>query len=215
MIGEAEVENRIIASSVWYIYSLYGRRDLICLKTGESDTTAATMRAIVLYVATNPHVYKVLMQEIRSAEAMGKISQPIKHQEAQALPYLQADIREGIRIHPEIGTASPRGVPAGGANICGFFIPEGMWIGMAPWALSRHRETYGQDPVLFVPERWLENEERSKYREKIDINFGAGYCWCLGKNIAVVEINKAIVEVSLRDIFDMDYILIYRCNTAV
>jgi hypothetical protein len=130
-------------------------------------------------VATNPYVHNVLIEKIRSAEAAGKIFQPIKHQEAQSLPYLQVVIKEAVLIHPAIRIASLRVIPTGGASICGFFILEGTWITMTPRALSWRKGTYGEDAELFVQERYLVNEERSKSWGKIGISFGAGYCGCL------------------------------------
>jgi cytochrome P450 len=61
------------------------------------------MRAAILFIATNPPVYNKLMAELLSAESSGKISRPIKYQEAQNLPYLQAVIKESMRIHPAVG----------------------------------------------------------------------------------------------------------------
>lgn len=55
---------------------------------------------------------------------------------------------------------------------------------------------YGEDADLFRPERWLESEERSREWERMDVTFGAGYCSCLGKNVAMVEVCKVVVEVS-------------------
>ena len=55
---------------------------------------------------------------------------------------------------------------------------------------------YGKDADVFVPERWLESEDRSRQWDKLDVTFGSGYCTCLGKNVAIVEINKIVVEVS-------------------
>ena len=154
------------------------------------------MQAAVLYVATNPQVYSKLMPEIIAAEAAGTISHPIKYQEALRLPYLQAVIKESLRIYAPAGCPMPRLVPPGGARFCGFFIPEGTWIEMSHWALNRRKETYGEDADLFRPERWLEDEERARAWEKADMNWGAGYCTCLGKNIALMEINKTVVEVT-------------------
>jgi cytochrome P450 len=68
---------------------------------------------------------------------------------------------------------------------------------MAPWAASHSKEVFGEAVHVFRPERWLENEEKNKFWEKIDVTFGSGYCVCLGKNIALMETYKAVVEVSI------------------
>jgi cytochrome P450 len=86
-------------------------------------------------------------------------------------------------------------VPAGGIDIEGSFIPEGTWIGMAPWALGRRKETFGEDAEIFGPERWLEDEDRMRGWERSDVTFGSGAWVCLDKNLAMMEICKVVIEV--------------------
>lgn len=50
------------------------------------ETTAITMRATLLYIVTNPHVYSQLLVEISKTP----ISNPITDEEARKLVYLQA-----------------------------------------------------------------------------------------------------------------------------
>ena len=69
-------------------------------------------------------------------------------------------------------------------------------FGMAPWALSRLEPIFGEDVNVFRPERWLESEETNKSFEKVDVTYGSGYCVCLGKEIALMETYKSVVEVS-------------------
>ena len=40
------------------------------------------------------------------------------------MPYLQACIKEGLRMHPATGLPLARVVPKGGATICGRYFPE-------------------------------------------------------------------------------------------
>ncbi len=53
------------------------------------------------------------------------------------------------------------------------------------------------DADTFRPERWLENtaETVQKYERVWELSFGAGRSTCLGRGIALMELNKAIVEV--------------------
>jgi cytochrome P450 len=44
--------------------------------------------------------------------------------EAQNLPYLQAVIKEALRLHPASGLPLGRVVPKGGAEIAGYYFPE-------------------------------------------------------------------------------------------
>ena len=57
---------------------------------------------------------------------MGQLSSPVTFQEAQKLPFLQACIKEGLRIHPVTGLPLARVVPDGGATIAGQFFPANV-----------------------------------------------------------------------------------------
>lgn len=90
-----------------------------------SDTTASAIRAIFLYIITNPRVLNKLQEEIENS----KISDPITDAEARGLPYLQAIIKEGFRIHaPVVGLMSKK-VPEEGDTINEVFVPGGTSIG--------------------------------------------------------------------------------------
>lgn len=67
-----------------------------------------------------------LRAEIDEKRAKGEISSPVTFAESQNMPYLQAVIREGLRIHPSTGLPMQRVVPKGGAQIAGKFFPEGV-----------------------------------------------------------------------------------------
>lgn len=77
----------------------------------------------------------------------------------------------------------------------GHFLPARTEIGISMWCLSRNKSVYGEDAAVFRPERWLESEERAKYFDKVDTVFGAGHNTCIGKNIALIEVWKTVVEI--------------------
>ena len=68
-----------------------------------ADSTATAMRTTFLYIITNPSVYSKLREEISEGLRDGRISSPvIRDVEAKELPYLQACIKEGLRIWPPL-----------------------------------------------------------------------------------------------------------------
>lgn len=65
-----------------------------------------------------------LLAEIDENNAVGELSNPVTFAEAQRMPYLQAVIQEGIRIHPAVGMLLLRIVSEGGAELAGRHFPE-------------------------------------------------------------------------------------------
>ncbi|EFE35564.1 uncharacterized protein ARB_05607 [Trichophyton benhamiae CBS 112371] len=92
------------------------------LSPSEAETELIISLATLLAVASNPRVYARLTKEIDEAEASGKISSPIRDQEARRLPYLQACIKEGLRCFPPVAQLRERMVPAGGDTYNGQHI---------------------------------------------------------------------------------------------
>jgi cytochrome P450 len=97
-----------------------------------SDTTSITLSAILYHLNKNPEALRKLRAELDGASREGRISDPITFKEAQELPYLQAVIKEGLRIHPATGFTMPRVVPKGGREIMGRDFPGGVSLHPTP-----------------------------------------------------------------------------------
>ncbi|KAI3393279.1 hypothetical protein diail_4489 [Diaporthe ilicicola] len=143
-----------------------------------------------------------LKQEIAEGIKAGRISQPITNDQAKEMPYLQAVISEGMRIVPPVINGVPKEVPPGGDTICGKFVPEGTEVHLNFTAMLMNTEVFGADAEVFRPERFLECDAKQKaYMLKtIDLTFGYGRWLCLGRPLALIELNKIFVE--LLRVFD-------------
>jgi cytochrome P450 len=153
----------------------------------------------MLYIISSPRVYYRLQAEIQSSVSNGKISRPVvTDDEARALPYLQAVIKEGLRIFPPGTGLASKLVPPEGDTFNGTFLPGGTKIGISTWALLRNEEAFGQDATSFRPERWLDAspEDYATMERFQEFVWGYGKYVCLGKRVALIELNKALVEVS-------------------
>ena len=158
-----------------------------------SDTTATAIRAILLYLIMHPRVTSKLRTEISS----NPISSPIQDAEARKLPYLQAIIKEGLRIFPPVVGLMSKEVPPSGDVINNQFVPGGTKIGYGAYGIFRDKQMWGQDADTFRPERWLEaSPEKIKEMEStLELIFSYGKYQCLGKSLAMMELNKIFVEV--------------------
>ena len=161
-----------------------------------SDTTAIALRAVIYFLCKNPQCMKALVDQIDHAEKEGQLSSPISYKEATtALPYLNAVLKESMRLHPSVGLLMERHVPRGGIEIDGHYLKEGTIVGINPW-VTNHNEDVFPDPDAFRPERWLEaSNARLKEMDNLwELNFGAGARKCIGRNISWIEMQKVIPE---------------------
>nr|UYD62320.1 cytochrome P450 [Leptographium qinlingense (nom. inval.)] len=174
-----------------------------------SDTTATAIRTTMLYLMASPAAYQRLASEVRTAATEGRISAGVvTDAEARALPYLQAVIREGLRINPPVAGTMDVVVPEGGDVICGYPVPAGTEIGCSEFGAQSLSSVFGPDADIFRPERWLEAEaelskdpgsERLKRMTSTwNLIFKYGKWQCLGKEVALLELNKVFVELLRR-----------------
>ncbi|KAK3936955.1 cytochrome P450 family protein [Diplogelasinospora grovesii] len=175
---------------------------------GGADTTATAIRNTIFYLTTNPAAYRTLQAEIDAAmgEPARAVARPvIADQQAKSLPFLQACIREGLRMWPPIsglfGKVSDRD-----DVICGRKVPAGTYVAWAALGAMKNRHVFGEDADVFEPRRWVEAEpERLRGMEATQgLVFAAGTRWeCLGKRLAYMELGKVLFELFLRFDFAM------------
>lgn len=91
-----------------------------------ADTSWVTLNGILYHLIKNPESLRKLRQEIDDMSTKGTLSNPAKFSETQRMPYLQAVIKEGLRIYPATGLPMWRTVPEPGATLCGKFFPSGV-----------------------------------------------------------------------------------------
>ncbi|KAL3470530.1 cytochrome P450 [Aspergillus californicus] len=171
------------------------------------DTSSATMRAIVYYLAKNADAYHKLISELTAAA----LALPAQWKDIRDLPYLDAVIREGMRLNPGIAMVFERVAPEGGYTLPdGRYIPAGTKVGISPAVTNRDYGVFGADADVFRPERWLKNDGEStegyderhrRMHDVCDFVFGGGARICMGRYLAMLEIKKLIA--TLYSTFDL------------
>lgn len=169
-----------------------------------ADTTSTALTAIFYYVHRNPRILAKLRKEIDSAFEEGRLSFPIRFNEANRLPYLRAVVNEAFRIHPSTGMSLPRIVPEGGVEICGKYFPGGTEVAMNAAVVQFDHGVYGKDSEEYIPERWIrDGEQVAANMERHLLQFGYGKRICLGKNISYVEMFKLVPTLLRKYDFEM------------
>jgi cytochrome P450 len=162
-----------------------------------ADTTGTSLGSTLRFVATHPAAKAKAVKEIQRADAEGKLSDLILHEETvKHLPYTLACIKEALRLHPPASNLFARVSGKQGHMIDGHHVPSGVEITSNAYVVQRDPELYAPDPQCFRPERWLEDKGKAQEMEIMSFVFGIGARVCLGKDIALMELYKLIPEVS-------------------
>ncbi|KAJ9307993.1 hypothetical protein DTO217A2_2487 [Paecilomyces variotii] len=136
----------------------------------------------------NSHIQERLHLEVSGAFADTTL---------EDLPYLDAVVKEALRLAPPIPMSFPRYVPKGGCMIDGYHIPEGTIVSCQPYSVHRLNEKVFPRPDTFFPERWL-NPDGASERNRLFFAFSTGARGCTGKNLALVEMKILLREVYSR-----------------
>ncbi|KIK62693.1 hypothetical protein GYMLUDRAFT_95867 [Collybiopsis luxurians FD-317 M1] len=162
----------------------------VTLLIAGSDTTSNSVAVILHFIFTHPRVYEKLLGLLDQAAAGQK---ELSYEQAKDIPYLQATINEGLRLHSVNSIGLHRSAPSSGLVYNGHFFPEGTELSVPAWTISHSHELWG-DPEVFRPERWQENTELRQYL----LAFGKGPRACIGKNLAYIEMILIVATMLLR-----------------
>lgn len=163
------------------------------------------MRSIFYLSLKHPSVWKRLEEDILAAPFAQPGSQqlPAPYAQARAIPYLEAVVKEALRLVPGNMFAQERYVPDGGLELPGgAYVPKGTAVGFSAYTIHRNTGVWGADAAAFRPERWLRDaaagETEDEYAARLrvynegDLSFGAGSRRCIGMHLGLMEVYKAV-----------------------
>ncbi|KIX07579.1 uncharacterized protein Z518_02232 [Rhinocladiella mackenziei CBS 650.93] len=153
------------------------------------DTTADSLMFMIWALSLPQHTeYQEKLREEVSLVAVDSQGLPIPKDLTQ-LPYLNAVVRESLRLYSPLPTFEPRSSPVD-TVVDGYEIPAGTIVGMSPFALHRD-ETVFPAPLTFRPERWLTPSgaviPESDIRNRYFWAFSSGARMCIGMHLANAE----------------------------
>ncbi|KAG6943240.1 hypothetical protein JG688_00017704 [Phytophthora aleatoria] len=159
------------------------------------DTTADALSWLMHELHHHPRVVKKLREELITKLPQFGYSESYvpSMDEVQDLPYLEATIREVLRLFPPVpiipyhcyrDTVFPDGT----------FIPADSAVLLSPYSTARLESVWGSDASSFVPERFLDtkSEELLKVATTEFAAFSAGSRVCVGRNLAMLELKLVV-----------------------
>ena len=117
MIGAAEKQGLQLAKE--HLVS-----EAIVMIVAGTDTTATSLAITLHHLVKLPAVYRKLQEEVRTV--VPTLDSRPSVEELDALPFLDACIKEGLRISCPSRTRQPRTVPEGGWTFRGHYFPAGV-----------------------------------------------------------------------------------------
>ncbi|KAF8887241.1 cytochrome P450 [Gymnopilus junonius] len=128
-----------------------------------TDTTSTTISYLFWELSRRPDIMKKLQAELDDAIPDSKSLPDIAV--LQELPYLNAFMKEGLRVYTAVPSLLERVVPVssskhGSSNeifdMMGYALPPGTIVATQAWSMHRDPSVF-PSPNSFVPERWLES----------------------------------------------------------
>jgi len=175
-----------------------------------TETTGNTLSVFTYHVLSQPSILQHLKDELREASNKSSITSPsdlLDYNTLERLPYLQACIKEALRLATGVSSRLPRSnkaAPTIYTTKSGqvYTFPPGTVISMTILDLHYNPDIF-PNPRGFDPSRWLDADDETKQKmERAYAPFGRGSRQCVGLELAKEEIT--LMTGNLFHKFDFD-----------
>ncbi|RDB20119.1 hypothetical protein Hypma_013088 [Hypsizygus marmoreus] len=170
-----------------------------------SDTTSTSLSYFFWELSRRPDIMKKLQAELDEAMSDAGIIPDLSV--LQELPYLNAFIKEGLRLYSAAPSTLERVVPEStsrnGASdeifdLMGYGLPPGTIVATQAWSMHRDASVFSS-PETFLPERWLgattSSENLSRMAQHL-MPFGTGSRVCGGQNVAQAMMKITVAAIA-------------------
>ena len=151
---------------------------------GGTETSSNAIEFAMAEIINQPEIMKKAQKELDAIVGKDNI---VEESHILKLPYLQAVMKETLRLHPTLPLLVPHS-PSQTCVVGGYSIPKGTGVFVNVWAIHRDPSNW-ENPLKFEPERFLIKGGSPKWDfSGSDLNyfpFGSGRRNCAG--IAMAE----------------------------
>ncbi|KAH7091937.1 cytochrome P450 monooxygenase-like protein [Paraphoma chrysanthemicola] len=158
------------------------------LMFGGADTVGSTLMVGTHYLLQLPEKLQKLKDELKAAWPSLDANEP-KLRDLEKLPYLNAVLKEALRMNSGVVSGLLRVVPPSGAVIDGVTVPPGTNVSCGSTFVHYNAEIF-PEPDKFIPERWLESTDLDSWL----VAFSRGPRMCLGLNLAWAELRLILAH---------------------
>ncbi|RVW24485.1 Cytochrome P450 78A5 [Vitis vinifera] len=150
-----------------------------------TDTVAILLEWIMARMVIHQDIQAKAQEELDTC--LGNQSH-VQDSHIQSLPYLQAIVKEALRMHPPGPLLSWARLAIHDVHVGKFFVPAGTTAMVNMWAIA-HDPTIWKDPWAFKPDRFI-NEDVSIMGSDLRLApFGSGRRACPGKALGLATVH--------------------------
>ncbi|KAF8751320.1 hypothetical protein HU200_012201 [Digitaria exilis] len=148
--------------------------------TAGTDTTVISVEWAMAELVKNPRVQEKVQEELDRVVGRDRV---LLETDFPNLPYLQALVKESLRLHPPTPLMLPHKASSS-VKIAGYDIPKGANVIVNVWAVARDPNVW-DNPLEFRPERFLQENIDIKGADFRVLPFGAGRRVCPGAQLGI------------------------------
>ncbi|KAF8769442.1 hypothetical protein HU200_006471 [Digitaria exilis] len=161
-------------------------QDLI---VGGTDSTSATVEWAISELLKKPSIFTTITDELDRVVGRGRW---VTEKDLTCLPYLNAIVKETMRMHPIVPLLVPR-VAREDAAVAGYDIPKGTLVLINVWTIGRDPALWDK-PEEFAPERFVGSKIDVKGQDFELLPFGSGRRMCPGYNLGLKEVQLSLAN---------------------
>ncbi|PKI41840.1 hypothetical protein CRG98_037764 [Punica granatum] len=156
-----------------------------------TDTTALLTEWVMAELVLHPEVQRRLQSELGCADLGNRA---LTDSDVARLPYLQAVVKEALRVHPPGPLLSWARLSTSDVHLSnGMVVPANTTAMVNMWAIT-HDPAVWPDPLEFRPDRFIDADVDVRGRDLRVAPFGAGRRVCPGKNLGLVTVTRWVAE---------------------
>jgi cytochrome P450 len=146
-----------------------------------TETVSSTIEWAMAELLNCPKSMKMVTEEVRTIVGANESKRQVEESDISQLPYLEAVIKETLRLHPTVPLTCQRAMAT--VEIDGYSIPKTTNTIINIWAINRKSDMW-TEPDKFIPERFIGKDISFWGKDFELIPFSAGRRMCLGLPLA-------------------------------
>ncbi|CAN6325155.1 unnamed protein product [Urochloa humidicola] len=160
------------------------------LIVGGTDTSSVTVEWAMSELLRNPDALTKAAEELDRVIGRERL---VTEQDIPDLPYMEAVVKETMRLHPVTPLLAPR-MSREDASMGDYDVPSGTLVFVNVWAIGRDPAVWGDAANEFRPERFVGSSLNVKGQDFELLPFGSGRRMCPGIGLGLKMVQLVLAN---------------------